>query len=103
VRQRTYQIIPKQAPQAISFAIVILNEVKDLVSTSNGLPTQQSYFLRQAQGQQATIGTSRRLLPASGGGGVSRSATFNAWAIVARVLFRSSVVNFTWTRRRKPT
>jgi len=41
-------------------AIVILNEVKDLVSTLSGLPTQQSYFLRQAQGQQATIGTSRR-------------------------------------------
>src|SRR5207248_9997281 len=38
-------------------------------------------------------------LPESGGGGVSRAATFNALAIVARVLFRSSVVNFTSVRR----
>ena len=38
VRQRTNQIIPKQPPQAHSLPLVILNEVKDLVSTLNRPP-----------------------------------------------------------------
>src|SRR5713226_7767668 len=55
------------------------------------------------RGNRLQLGHRAAILPASGGGGVSRAATFNAWTIVARVLFRSSVVNFTWIRRREPT
>ena len=41
-------------------------------------------------------------LPVSGGGGVSRAATCNAWAMAARVLARNCCVKWTWTRRREP-
>src|SRR5437879_4731191 len=65
-------------------------------------PSHLSFFDRSSRtssgrhsGNRLQLGHRATILPASGGGGVSRAATFNALAIVARVLFRSSVVNFT--------
>src|SRR5437763_4479189 len=55
------------------------------------------------RGNRLQLGHRAAILPASGGGGVSRAATFNALARVARVLSRRSVVNFTWVPRRTRT
>src|SRR6266536_1513432 len=52
------------------------------------------------RGNKLQLGHRAAILPESGGGGVLRAATFNAWAMVSRVLARNCSVKCTLTRRR---